>query len=108
MRNYVRFQVKMDLSMTISTNKDFTYLVGNSCKSSIRNGMFDFNVLKFFGIRSVKVLHPLLVRWEFPSLGWVKINIDGATKGSPGLAICSGIFRGRMREFIGGFSAFLN
>jgi len=35
-----------------------------SSKSSIRNYMFDFNVLKFFDIntRSDKVLHPLPIR----------------------------------------------
>jgi len=40
--------------------------------------MFDFNVLKFFFCiitRTGKVLHPL------PSLGWVKINSDGAARG---------------------------
>jgi len=76
----------------------------------MQNDMFDFNVLKFFGIntRCDKVLSPLLVRWEFPSLGWVKINIDGATRGSSGLATCDGIFRGSMSEFISDFSAFLD
>jgi len=66
-------------------------------------------VLKFFGINtpSGKVLSPLHFRWEFPSPGWVKINIDGATKGSSGLATCGGIFRESMGEFIGGFSSFL-
>jgi len=60
----------------------------------------------FFNIntRSGKVLHPLPVRWEFPSPGWVKINIDGTTRGSPGLVACGGIFRGSMGYFIGGFS----
>jgi len=27
-----------------------------------------------------------LVRWEAPPGGWVVLNIDGATKGNPGLA----------------------
>jgi len=45
--------------------------------------MFDFNVLKFFGIntRTGKVLRHLPVRWEFPSPGWVKINTDGVARG---------------------------
>jgi len=44
--------------------------------------MFDFNVLKFFGIntRSGNVLSPLPIRWEFFSLGWVKINTDGVAR----------------------------
>jgi len=76
----------------------------------MRNDMFDFNVLNFFYIhtRNGKVLHPLPVRWEFPSPGWVKINIDGVARGSPDLVSCGGIFRGSVREFIGGFSTFLD
>ena len=66
MRNYARFQVKTDLSRAISTIKDFICLVGNSSRSSMRNDMFDFNMLKFFDINtcSGKVLHPLPVRWD--------------------------------------------
>jgi len=45
MRNYARFQVKIDVSRTISVIKDFTCLMGNSFRSSTRNDMFDFNVL---------------------------------------------------------------
>ena len=39
-------------------------------------------MIKFFGIntRTSKVLCPLPVRWEFPSSGWVKINIDGVAR----------------------------
>ncbi|XP_068483388.1 uncharacterized protein [Phaseolus vulgaris] len=45
-----------------------------------------------------KVLRPLPIRWEFPSPDWVKINIDGATRGYPGLATCGGLlFRGCFR-----------
>ena len=109
MRNYARFLDKIEVSTVISVIKDLTRLVGNSSKASMKNGMLDFNVIKFFGIntRTGKVLCPLPVRWEFPSPGWVKINTDGATRGYPGLATCGGIFRGSMREFIGAFSAFL-
>ena len=54
----------------------------NSSKASMKNNMLDFNVINFFciNIRTGKVLHPLPVRWEFPSPGWVKINIDGAAR----------------------------
>jgi len=48
----------------------------------MENYIFDFKVIKFFGIntRSSKVLRPLLVRWEFPSLDWVKINTEWAAR----------------------------
>jgi len=60
-------------------------------------------VIKFFGIntRTGRVLRLLLlVRWEFPSSGWVKINIDGAARGYPGLATCGGIFCGSMGDIL--------
>ena len=57
--------------------------MGNSSKASMNNDMLNFNMIKFFDIntRSGKVLRPIPVRWEFPSPGWVKINIDGADRG---------------------------
>jgi len=109
MRTYAHFQDKFEVFMAISVIKDLTHLVGNSSKTSMKNDMLDFNVIKFFGINTSidKVLRPLPVRWEFPSPGWVKINTDGTARGYPGLATCGGIFRGSMGEFIGTFSTFL-
>ena len=76
----------------------------------MKNDMMDFSIIKFFGIntRTGKVLRPLPIRWEFPSPGWVKINIDGVARGYPGLATFESIFRGSMEEFIRAFSAFLD
>jgi len=70
-RNYARFQDKIEVSRDISVIKYLNFLVGNLFKASMKNDMLDFNVIKFFGIntRSGKVLHPLSVRWEFPSPG---------------------------------------
>jgi len=74
----------------------------------MKNDMLDFNVIKFFCIntRTGKVLRPLPIIWEFPSLGWVKTNTDGAARRYHGLATCGGIFRESMGEFIGTFSVF--
>lgn len=33
------------------------------------------------------------IQWQPPSLGWIKINTDGAAIGAPGRAGCGGIFR---------------
>jgi len=82
-----------DVSRDISVIKDLTCLLGNSFKYLMKNDMLDFNVIKFFGIntRTGKVFRHLLIKWEFPSPGWVKTNIDGAARGYPGLATCGGI-----------------
>jgi len=71
MRNYARFQDKIEVSMAISVIKDLTCLVGKSSKASMKRDMMNFSVIKFFGIntRTSKVLCPLSVRWEFPSPG---------------------------------------
>jgi len=71
MRNYARFQDKIDVSRTISVIKDLTCPVGNLSKASMKNDMLDFNMIKFFGINTCtgKVLRPLPIRWEFPSPG---------------------------------------
>jgi len=67
MRNYARFQDKIDVSKTVSLIKDLTYLEENLSKASMNNDMLDFNVIKFFGIntRTGKVLRHLPARWEF-------------------------------------------
>jgi len=64
MRNYARFQDKIEAFRTISVIKDLTRLVGNSSKASMKNDMLDFNMIKFFGIntRIGKVLRPLPIR----------------------------------------------
>ncbi|KAK9112949.1 hypothetical protein Scep_020468 [Stephania cephalantha] len=33
------------------------------------------------------------VRWDFPNTGWVKLNVDGASKGNPGPASFGGVMR---------------
>jgi len=71
MRNYARFQDKIDVSRAISIIKDLTCLVGNSFKASMKNDILNFNMIKFVGIntRTGKVFHPLPIRWKFPSPG---------------------------------------
>ena len=63
MRNYARFQDKIDVSRAISVIKDLTHLAGNSYKASMKKDMLDFNFITFFGIntRTGKVLCPLLL-----------------------------------------------
>ena len=73
MRNYVRFQDKIDFSRAISIIKDLIFLLGNSSKVLMKNDRLNFNIINFLGIntRTGKVFRPLPVRWQFPSPGWV-------------------------------------
>ena len=44
------------------------------------------------------------IRWEKPSPGWVRLNIDGSALGNPGRAGCGGIIRNDRGDWLGGFS----
>lgn len=43
------------------------------------------------------------IHWQPPSLGWIRLNMDGASKGE-GIAGCGGVLRGDSGECICGFS----
>jgi len=45
MRNYARFEDKIDASRAISVIKYLTCVVGNSSKASMKNDMLNFNVI---------------------------------------------------------------
>ncbi|XP_058092498.1 uncharacterized protein LOC131238937 [Magnolia sinica] len=45
-----------------------------------------------------------LIRWERPSTGWVKINVDGSARGNSGRLGGGGICRGEMGNFLFAFS----
>ena len=43
----------------------------------------------------------LEIRWIPPEYGWMKINVDGASKGNPGEAGCDGLVREDSRAIWG-------
>lgn len=47
----------------------------------------------------------ILVRWEYPMEGWVKMNTDGAAKNNTGAAGAGGIIRTSRGETVGMFAA---
>ena len=59
------------------------------------NSQEEFVILHDLGIggkaRRCPTITPVI--WNFPPRNWIKVNIDGAAKGSPGHAGCGGIFR---------------
>ncbi|KAK4258121.1 hypothetical protein QN277_007613 [Acacia crassicarpa] len=44
------------------------------------------------------------MRWVAPGSGWVKLNVDGASRGEGNLAGCGGLLRGSDGEWIAGFA----
>ncbi|KAK9998309.1 hypothetical protein SO802_017912 [Lithocarpus litseifolius] len=44
------------------------------------------------------------IRWEKPSTGWVRLNIDGSALGNLGRASCGGIIWNDSGDWLGGFS----
>lgn len=48
------------------------------------------------------------VSWQQAICGWIKVNTDGATRGSPGgYASCGGILRDKSTATLGCFSKYL-
>ena len=71
--------------------------------------MEDFIILNKIGVSSNHIVAPNItqVSWNLLPSGWIKVNIDGSTRGTPGHAGCGGIFR-TYRGFIkGSFSYYL-
>jgi len=98
MRNYGRFQEKIDVSRAISIE---IFL-------KLQWRMICWILMSlFFGTCAGKVLRPLPVRWEFLSPGWVKINTYGVVRGYLSLVTFGGIFRRSIRGLYVGSLHFL-
>jgi ribonuclease HI len=82
-----------------------TALVGNNTSKVSSNSIREFSFLKFF---KIDIHHPRVpvikeIIWNPPLLNWFKCNIDGASRGNPGLASCGGIFRDHNADFVHAF-----
>lgn len=72
-----------------------TSLSGNLTTKASNNSIRDFIILKKF---KVTIHHPKPpqikgVIWHPPVHSWLKCNIDGASKGNPGVSGCGEVFR---------------
>ena len=79
-----------------------------SCKNTTKatnNSIRDFTILKNFSVRthSPKTPQQKEVIWQPPPITWLKCNIDGASKGNPGMSGCGGIFRNCQFEVVCSF-----
>lgn len=73
----------------------------------MRNSISDLAIFCKIGVQGVPLKAPKIipVHWTSPSPGWIKVNIDGAANGCPGLASCGGIFRSHCGFFKRGFTS---
>lgn len=58
----------------------------------------DRGILQSLGVPRIYILN-----WRPPDFGRYKVNIDGLSKGNPGLSACEGVFRDNIGTFLGSF-----
>jgi len=46
----------------------------------------------------------VFIGWRYPPIDWVKVNVDGCSKGNPGVAGAGGVIRDAMGKWIVGFA----
>ncbi|KAL8508541.1 hypothetical protein ACS0TY_018966 [Phlomoides rotata] len=79
----------------------------NGCNiGCMKNTVFDLSVLLKFGIigRPSKAPSSICIRWQPPSIRFIKANIDGGATGAPGRLTDGGVYRDNFGVFRGFFA----
>ncbi|XP_019460146.1 PREDICTED: uncharacterized protein LOC109359906 [Lupinus angustifolius] len=95
-RNQARFNnTIISLSKALSRIKLGISLSGNNSKACASNSISDFALLRLLQVRINYSKAPKIIEviWLPPAQATVKINTDGAARGSPGPSAGGGIFR---------------
>lgn len=82
--------------------KDFSFLFKDLfCRNDAEK-----NILQGFGLENLKIKmnNPLILYWCRPPHGSFKLNVDGASRGNPGLGGGGGIIRNQHGDLIDAFS----
>ncbi|XP_019455084.1 PREDICTED: uncharacterized protein LOC109356206 [Lupinus angustifolius] len=88
-RNKSRFDnLTINFAQAIQMIKLNTSFTGNFTKLCAKPSLLEFSILRAFQVNGKYSKAPAIseVNWAMPLMGWVKINTDGAAKGSPGHA----------------------
>ncbi|XP_019458852.1 PREDICTED: uncharacterized protein LOC109358812 [Lupinus angustifolius] len=110
-RNHRRFEDKhICINQAIAKIKTEITWVGNCSKVTSNScTASDLLLLRTFKIQLKLNKAPKIVevKWLMPCDGWIKVNTNGAAKGSPGLAGAGGIFRNINGSCVAYFASFL-
>ncbi|GAU38423.1 hypothetical protein TSUD_396030 [Trifolium subterraneum] len=102
-RNQARFNNKIiTWQSAISMITASTVMTGNNTSKTSSNSIRDFIILKHFKVNIHHPRAPVIkeVIWHPLVPNWIKCNIDGASKGNPGISSCGGIFRNNVAGFM--------
>lgn len=94
-RNKIKFDDKIiPVRTAISIIKASSALTGNLSKNTMQVVDKEINILHLFGASLHPCKAPLIIKvdWIPPCCGWIKVNTDGAAKGSYGHAGGGAIF----------------
>ena len=106
-RNALRFQESFLLpSSLIHSIRMQLHEINLLSKGTMKNTITELCILHRIGIRGRPPKAPRIVEvmWHVPSISCIKINTDGAARGSPGLAGFGGIFRDHLGRVLGCFA----
>ncbi|KAL6205681.1 hypothetical protein ACLB2K_022935 [Fragaria x ananassa] len=106
-RNALRFQELIILSGSLLHSiKMQLHEINFLSKGTMKNIVSELYILHRIGIKSRPSKAPKIIEvmWHVPSIYQVKLNTDGAARGSPGLAGFGGIFRDHLGQVLGCFS----
>ncbi|XP_019435162.1 PREDICTED: uncharacterized protein LOC109341675 [Lupinus angustifolius] len=110
-RNKSRFDnISIKFSQAIHMIKLNTSFTGNFTKCCAKSSLLEFSILRAFHVNGKYSKAPTIteVNWALPLMGWVKINIDGVAKGSPGHAGGGAIFRDGKGKCLGCLASYFN
>lgn len=102
-RNAVRFE-EIQPNVTRCKTIILKWVSESGSLSKVFNNMQE--AIKIFNLpcRPSPAPNQLEVLWVKPPSGWVKLHVDGASKGNPGIAGYGGVFRDHTGCFLGGFA----
>ncbi|XP_019433239.1 PREDICTED: uncharacterized protein LOC109340119 [Lupinus angustifolius] len=110
-RNQIRFEDRVvSLNQAIARIIRDTTISGNYSTMSANPFIKDLIILKHFKVSIYYNYAPKITKvlWLASSVGWIKVNTDGATFGCPSHAGGRGIFRDHKGVFLLGFGSYLN